>query len=318
MGKSNLDLVNECDVFPYYHDNPATYQKYRAKYHAFKISGYEETFGLILNSIVDKFPWPQDLWEVDGEQQTVTLLAPEDATEPQRSALIAQTLETAAKSGKVEVLKGWRNELYPIYGPQKELVASVERAGSTLFGILSYGVHMTVYTQDEQNGIQVWVPKRAKTKQTYPGMLDNTVGGGIATGEEPFESLVREAMEEASLPEDIVRRDAKCCGCVTYTYVRDERAGGETGLLQPECEYVYDLQLDPSVIPKPCDAEVEDFWLWTVDQVKEALSNGEFKPNCAIVLIDFFIRHGLLTPENETDYLEILARIHRRHEFPTA
>ncbi|KAK2865406.1 hypothetical protein FQN49_003602 [Arthroderma sp. PD_2] len=318
MVKSNLDLVDECDAFPYYHDNPAFYKKYIANYHAFKIYGYDETFGLVLNSIVDKLPWPKEYWEINSESRTVTLLAPKGATEAQRSALLAQTLETAAKSGKVDVLKGWRNELYPIYGPQKELVASVERAGSSLFGILSYGVHMTVYTKDAENGIQVWVPRRSRTKQTYPGMLDNTVGGGIATGEEPFESLVREAMEEASLPEDIVRRDAKCCGCITYTYVRDERAGGETGLLQPECEYIYDLQLDPGVEPKPCDTEVEDFRLWNVDQVKEALSNGEFKPNCALVLIDFFIRHGLLTPENEKDYLEILARIHRRHEFPTA
>lgn len=35
------------------------------------------------------------------------------------------------------------------------------------------------------------------------------------------------------------------------------------------------------------------------------------------VLIDFFIRHGLLTPENEPDYIEIMARLHRRFEFPT-
>ncbi|KAF3483094.1 thiamine pyrophosphokinase [Arthroderma uncinatum] len=318
MGKSNLDLINECDAFPYYHDNPADYQKYIANYHAFKISGYNETFGLVLNSIVEKFPWPKEHWDVDSESRTVTLLVPKGATEAERSAVLAQTLETAAKSGNFEVLKGWRNELYPIYGPQKELVASVERAGSSLFGILSYGVHMTAYTKDPEKGIQIWVPRRSRTKQTYPGMLDNTVGGGIATGEEPFESLVREAMEEASLPEDIVRRDAKSCGCITYTYVRDERAGGETGLLQPECEYVYDLPLDPSVVLKPCDTEVEEFQLWSIEQVKEALSNGEFKPNCALVLIDFFIRHGFLTPENERDYLEILARIHRRHEFPTA
>ncbi|EZF74552.1 hypothetical protein H105_03753 [Trichophyton soudanense CBS 452.61] len=317
MGKSILDLINECDVFPYYQDDPAVYKRYREKYHEFKIAGYEQTFGLVLNSIVDKFPWPKESWKLDSETKSITLLAPEDATEQQRSALLAQTLEIGAKSGKIDVLKGWRNELYPIYGPKKELVASVERAGSSLFGILSYGVHMTVYTKDEKKGIMIWVPRRARTKQTYPGMLDNTVGGGIATGEPPFESLVREAMEEASLPEDIVRRDAKSCGCITYTYVRDERAGGETGLLQPECEYVYDLRLDPSVIPKPCDSEVEDFRLWSVGEVKEAMSNGEFKPNCALVLIDFFIRHGFLTPENEKDYLEILARIHRRHEFPT-
>lgn len=89
-------------------------------------------------------------------------------------------------------------------------------------------------------------------------------------------------------------------------------------MMQPEVEYIYDIKLDASIIPKPCDDEVEDFRLYTVEELKQALANGEFKPNCAIVLIDFFIRHGILTPENEPDYLEIMGRMHRRLEFPTA
>ncbi|KAK2737433.1 hypothetical protein FQN57_007523 [Myotisia sp. PD_48] len=318
MGKSNLELINEGDNFPYYQDNPSAYNNYVANYHTFQISGFDETFGLIPNSVVDKFPWLKTHWEINRESRTVTLLAPKNSTEVERSKIIADSMDIAAKSGVFKVLLGWRNELYPIYGPNKEVIASIERSGSILFGIISYGVHMTAYTKDKTNGIQIWVPRRSKTKQTFPGMLDNTVAGGLATGEQPLECLVREAMEEASLPEDIVRQNAKCCGCVTYTYVRDARAGGETGLLQPECEYIYDLLLDPATIPKPCDTEVEYFRLWSIDQVKEALANGEFKPNCAIVLIDFFVRHGVITPENEPDYMEIIARIHRRHDFPTA
>lgn len=273
-------------------------------------------FGYIPNSIVEKFPYPKELWEIDHKSRTVTLLAPHDATAEQRTDLLARTLAAAVKEDTFQVLRGWRNELYPIYGPHRRLLASIERCGSNLFGIMTYGVHMTVYVNDEK-GIRLWVARRAKTKQTYPGMLDNSVGGGISTGEQPFESLVREAIEEASLPEDLVRANAKAVGCVTYTYIRDSRAGGETGLLQPECEYVYDLEVDSSVIPKPCDTEVEGFSLCTVDEVKVALANGEFKPNCAVVLIDFFIRHNIITPDNEKDYLEIQARIHRRHEVPT-
>ncbi len=81
---------------------------------------------------------------------------------------------------------------------------------------------------------------------------------------------------------------------------------------------MYDLKLDPSVIPKPCDNEVEEFNLLSVSEVKEALARGEFKPNCSIIMIDFFIRHGILTAENEPDYLDIVARLHRRMEHPTA
>lgn len=176
---------------------------------------------------------------------------------------------------------------------------------------------MTAYTRDSKSGdIKIWVPRRSSSKQTYPGMLDNTVGGGMSTGEIPRECAIREAMEEASLPEETVKSNARMCGAVTYFYVRDARAGGETGLLQPEVEYIYDIELDPSVVPQPCDTEVEDFRLWSVEEVRKAMGEGQFKPNAAIVLVDFFIRHGIITPENEIDYLEILARLHRRFEFP--
>ncbi|KAI1933208.1 hypothetical protein LOZ58_004502 [Ophidiomyces ophidiicola] len=314
--KSYLDLVNECDRFPYYQDDPIYYKQYVSNYYSFKILGCIARLGYIPKAVVQIFPWPAGIWEINDELRTVTLLASDTATVQQRDELLSRTLVAAAEKDVFEVLRGWRNELYPIYGPGKKLLASIERSGSNLFGIMTYGVHMTVYVKDE-TGLKIWVARRAKTKQTYPGMLDNTVGGGISTGEEPFESLVREAIEEASLPEDLVRASAQSVGCVTYTYIRDSRAGGETGLLQPECEYVYDLQVEPYVIPKPCDTEVEGFFLWSIDQVKSALANGEFKPNCAVVLIDFFIRHNIITPENEKDYLEIQARIHRRHEVPT-
>lgn len=303
--------------FPYYHDDPKYYKEYLAGWHSFRISGYDAILGHIRNEVVDKFPWPEDCWDIDPKSRTVTLLAPTDATHDERSALIARSLSAAVDKDTFEVLRGWRDELYPIYGPGRQLLASVERAASNLFGIMTYGAHMTAYVEEPDGTLKLWISRRSKTKQTYPGMLDNTAAGGMSTGEEPFECLVRECMEEASLPEDIVRARAKSTGCLTYMYVRDERAGGEAGLLQPECEYIYDLKLDPDIIPKPNDTEVEDFRLWSVDEVKQALANGEFKPNCAVVVIDFFMRHGILTPENEKDYLEILARSHRRHEIPT-
>jgi 8-oxo-dGTP pyrophosphatase MutT (NUDIX family) len=147
-------------------------------------------------------------------------------------------------------------------------------------------------------------------------MLDNPVGGGIATGEEPFESLVREAEEEASLPETVVRQRTSYHGTVTYTYIRESRAGGESGMVQPECEHVYDSELPADVVPKPNDSEVEDFYLWTVEEVQEHMAKGEFKPNCALIVMDFFMRHGILTKENEANYDEIKRRLYRDLEFP--
>ena len=32
--------------------------------------------------------------------------------------------------------------------------------------------------------------------------------------------------------------------------------------------------------------------------MKEKIATDEFKPNCALVVLDFMIRHGLVTPDN--------------------
>ena len=53
------------------------------------------------------------------------------------------------------------------------------------------------------------------------------------------------------------------------------------------------------VEPKPCDDEVESFQLLDVVDVIALMRQGKFKPNCSLVLIDFLIRHGLVTAENE-------------------
>lgn len=49
--------------------------------------------------------------------------------------------------------------------------------------------------------------------------------------------VIRESEEEASLPADLVRQEAKYEGTLTYIYIRESRAGGENDLLQPECTF---------------------------------------------------------------------------------
>ncbi|KAL8741389.1 MAG: hypothetical protein Q9190_006001 [Brigantiaea leucoxantha] len=260
-------------------------------------------------------PWGDD-WVVDhGKKRICPRL--EDvqlSTLTEQSNIIERTLRRGQESGRFKVLEKWRNELYTIHGPNHLVV--MERSGSPLFGIATYGVHMTTFVNAPE-GIKIWVPRRAKGK-TYGGMLDNTVAGGLSTGEDPFECIIREAAEEASFPEQLIRTNTKSCGIISYFHVRDARAGGETGLLQPEVQFVYDMEVGPEVVPRPNDDEVEDFRLWTVKEVQEALAEGMFKPNCAALLLDFFVRHGILTLENEKDYVEISTRLHRKLPFLTS
>ena len=251
-------------------------------------------------------------------RSTREILIFDQPTEAERTATVAAVTNYWRENKTFRVLEGWRDELFPVYGPGDTLLYSVERTAAALFGIPTYGAHMTAYVRDESatNGVRFWIPRRSRTKKTWAGMLDNTVAGGMATGEVPLECIIREAEEEASLPDQVVRSRIKAAGTVTYIYFRKEESTGELGLLEPEVEYVYDLELPADVIPKPNDSEVEQFFLLTVEEVKEAMAKGEFKPNCAVVLLDFFMRHGTLTKENEPDYDEIKRRMHRPLPFP--
>lgn len=234
----------------------------------------------------------------------------------ERNEVVAKSLESLRKANTFKVLDGWRNELYPVYGPGRDLVLSLERSATPLLGVVTYGVHMTAFVRSSE-GLKIWTPRRSETKQTYPSMMDNTVAGGLSSGEKPFECLIRECAEEASLPGHIACK-AKACGTLTYFHIRDIRAGGEIGLFQPECQYIYDLELTEDVILTPGDNEAVDFQLLNMEEVQAALAEGRFKPNCALLLIEFLIRHGIITAENEPNYIEIVARCHRRFAFPMA
>ncbi|KOS20673.1 Uncharacterized protein ESCO_006805 [Escovopsis weberi] len=239
---------------------------------------------------------------IDYDNRTIRLCLG-DSTEVERTQMMANLAKYWRDRATFKLLKTWRNELWPVYDRRGGLLFSMERAAVGLIGAMRYGVHMTAYVEDKTapHGIRLWIPKRAADKSTYPSMLDNTVAGGLMTGEDPFECIIREADEEASLPEDVVRNNAVCTGTVTYIDVTEARHVGEDDYIYPECEWVYDLKLPADVVPQPKDGEVEEFRLCDVDEVKRDLRLGKFKSNCALVTIDFFIRHGILTEENEPD-----------------
>ncbi|KAI1137003.1 hypothetical protein F5Y05DRAFT_94120 [Hypoxylon sp. FL0543] len=92
--------------------------------------------------------------------------------------------------------------------------------------------------------------------------------------------------------------------------------GLEDGLKASGILCLYDVEVDHTVVPKPRDDEVHEFNLWAKQQIQEAMLRGEFKPNCASLMIDFFIPHGIITDENESDYLEIITRLHRPLPMP--
>lgn len=58
------------------------------------------------------------------------------------------------------------------------------------------------------------------------------------------------------------------------------------------------------------DGEVESFELLPIDEVAHIIAGShDFKPNCCLVIIDFMIRHGVLTPD-QAQYAELVKALH--------
>lgn len=197
---------------------------------------------------------------------------------------------------------------YPVY---------VERFAAALFGTMQCGACMVCYTNTAE-GMKLWIPRRAAHLYTGANMLDTTVAGGVKAGVSPLETLIREADEEASLPEAFVRKHVASRGVLTCLHITGQEFPGEKGLVMPDVNYIYDMELPADVTPKPHDEEVKDYYCMTVPEVQAALLRKEFKEDPALVVIDFLMRHSFITPDNEPDFVEISMHLHRRLPFRIA
>ncbi|RKP22205.1 NUDIX hydrolase domain-like protein, partial [Syncephalis pseudoplumigaleata] len=213
---------------------------------------------------------------------------------------------------------GWRNETYAVYsqvygaiGDPRCIAFTMERSAAVLFGVVTFGVHLNLYTRCPHSGaIRMWIARRSSTKPTWPDRLDNAVAGGIAHGDSIYRTAMKECLEEANLPEEQASKAGSNTSYHCCMLIRRCRLDLSLGLA-PEIQYVYDLALPPDTLLTPNDGEVGRFYLWDMHEVRAHLEADEFKPNCGMVVIDFMFRHGLLDV-TEPGYRELQQRLHRR------
>jgi len=147
---------------------------------------------------------------------------------------------------------------------------------------------------------------------SWPGLLDCTVGGGLALNESPLECIIRESYEEASLPVDYVRKFVRLAGLVTFAHL------SPAGLILPGVYYVYDLPLpiDGSIKPRKNDDEVEGFQLVSAQSACDMLFEQSFKASSLLGIVDFLVRHGLVTPITDPRYDSICLALRRDVGLP--
>jgi 8-oxo-dGTP pyrophosphatase MutT (NUDIX family) len=182
-------------------------------------------------------------------------------------------------------------------------LAGIDRAGLPALGLPAFGVHVNGYVRNA-HGIHLWVGRRARDRLVAPGKLDHLVAGGIPMGLTAFQTVIKEAEEEASLPAEIAGR-ARPVGAITYRLALPEGLRNDT-------LFVFDLELETGIAPASNDGEVEGFELWPIDRVIETVrETDDFKFNVNLVLIDFLIRHGMLDPDREPDYTALVRGLRR-------
>ncbi|XP_062396742.1 thiamin pyrophosphokinase 2 [Sardina pilchardus] len=221
-----------------------------------------------------------------------------------RSEAIDQVLQKLRKDESLTCLKGWRNEKYSVMPRFCDTpLMCMERSATSLFGVKRYGVHLNGYSWDDSGRLCMWLGRRSPTKQTYPGRLDNLAAGGLAADCGVKHTMVKECEEEACIPASIAE---KACPVGTVSYTYEDHEG-----VFPECQFVFDLELPLDFKPQIGDGEVQNFYFYPIEKVKELLVTDEFKPNCAMVVLDFLIRHSIIQPDTEPYYHEFVAGLHR-------
>lgn len=267
--------------------------------------------GFMLPDTVFKMPWSSE-FKVDHGSRVVQLIDASDGenTSETCNAAFQRTIDAAIAQDIFEIIHGTHSEPYKVLGSRFPL--QLERFSAPLFGIATRGAHMTAYTLVDGE-MKIWIPRRSAHLFTYPNKLDTTVAGGVKSQHTPFQCIVEEADEEASLPKEYVRKHAKSVGVLTYMTLSNS-----AGLIHPDVLYVFDIELPADMVPTPQDDEVSEFKLMSIGAIKEAMVNREFKSNCNLVMMDFFIRHGILSPDEEPHYVEIQTKLHSSIPFPTA
>lgn len=280
----------------------------------FYLPGNSRAFAYLIPATVSQMPWTSD-FRLDHSARTIRLL-PQDShstsLEASSAAAMAKLLRAAQDADSFPHLSNWPGEKFPVLG--SPFLFGIDRAIAPYFGIVTTGAQLTVFVRDEHGSVAgVWIPRRGINKPMYGGMLDNAVGGAVEQGETPFQSLVREAKEELGID----ARSAVSGGTISWINVKGARSGVAEGVVEPGVQYVYDLEVDAKAVLRPAESGIEWLRLLSVEEVKAALFQHEFKPSCACVMIDFLVRHGMINAENESDLAEIVSRLHRRLPLPT-
>ncbi|MDX9747734.1 MAG: NUDIX domain-containing protein [Paludibacter sp.] len=152
-----------------------------------------------------------------------------------------------------------QNEQFPIVDSAGNVIGKASRTDCHSGSFL---LHPVVHLHVINSWGELYLQKRADTKDVQPGKWDTSVGGHIDYGETPEQALLREAREELGIsgfqPEYLSM----------YTF---------TSKIESELVYSYLTLWDGAISPDP--EEIEEGRFWTLNELLSAMGQNLFTPN---------------------------------------
>jgi len=122
-------------------------------------------------------------------------------------------------------------------------------------------IHLVVHLHVLDSTGRLFLQKRAKDKDTNPGLWDTSVGGHVSAGESVADALAREAREELSI-------DARGARFL-YAYLSE-------GDFESEYAQCFAMTWTGAVRPNP--EEIEEGRFFTMAEVRGLLGTGTLTP----------------------------------------
>ena len=195
---SFLDLVNRCDSFHLpanrgSEDPTASTRRDYVVPWSLSQSPDSPVIGLLKPEVIDVLRQePEGTFVIPGRARLGSRYRisfhPSIDTPSKRSDAMKKLCERWRDSGTIfqDTIgpKKWRNEVYPVYrdpfgvhlshdpdakkndSDTGNYLFEMERSACSLFGVVTFGVHMTIYHEDADGSMRIWTPTRSRTKQT--------------------------------------------------------------------------------------------------------------------------------------------------------
>lgn len=215
-----------------------------------------------------------------------------------RTAAIDKTFMDLSAKGHIPTLPDYSAlggiDWFPIYrGQDIDRLAIVKRFYAPYLGIHFKTVMVHGFYND-----RYWAAKRGKIVEGAPGMMDIMVAGAVRHDQTLEEAVLDEGHAEAGVAPECLAKIRPVQELELFYHT-------DSGFLMNETFYIYEYDTKGEFVPHTnLPLEVEGFQEYSFQDIMIAVQHGGiFKGQINLVLVDFLMRHGLLTSDH-ADYAE--------------